>query len=369
MFEHSLPVARPPALSVPQRLSHQLNNAVAALRLALPAYLVSRVAVFGAAWAAVAAFGNARVEDPQYPAPLQTWLSWDAVHYLRLAVSGYPANARSLEVGFFPLLPALMHLTSGNALAAVSLAFVLGLAGVAMLTALTRELLGTQTARRTAWIACFWPEAFVLSAVYTEGPFLLLAAAATWAAWRRLPLLAATLGAAAALMRPTGLLLALPLFALLPSGRPRLAAGAPVIAAAGFAGFLWVRTGTPFAYFISQAVNHPVHPGFPAVAGLTSGRADEFVGLAFLVIAALLTHRLWRMRELGRWRVPSLLLVGGLLVPPLSSGTLSSYGRYAAVAFPLFWAASTLRLARLAPFAVPAGAVVAMGCGIGHLTP
>ncbi len=330
---------------------------------------MSRIALFGAAWAAVAAFGNARLEDPQYPAPLQAWLSWDAVHYLRLAASGYPASPRSLEAGYFPLLPALMHLTGGNAVGAAALAFALGLAGVAALAALTQELLGTDAARRTVWIACFWPEAFVLSAVYTEGPFLLLAAGATWAAWRRRPLLAATLGAAAALMRPTGLLLALPLFALLPAGRSRLAAGAPVVAAVAFTAFLWARTGTPFAYFISQAVNHPVHPGFPAMAGLLSGRVDDFVGLGALVVAALLTHRLWRMRELGRWRLPSLLLAAGLLVPPLTSGTLSSYGRYTAVAFPLFWGASTLRLARIAPFAVPAALVVVMGCAIGRLTP
>ncbi len=317
----------------------------------------------------MASFGYARIEDPQYPAPFQAWLSWDAVHYLRLATAGYPADPRSLEAGYFPLLPALLHLTGGSAAGAIVLAFALGLAGVAVLTALTQELLGTETARRTAWIACLWPEAFVLSAVYTEGPFLLLAAGATWAAWRRRPLLAATLAAAAALMRPTGLLLALPLLALLPAGRSRLAAGAPVLAAAGFTVYLWIRTGTPFAYFISQAVNHPVHPGFPAVAGLLSGRVDEFVGLGALVIAALLSHRLWQMRELGRWRVASLLLVAGLVVPPLTSGTLSSYGRYTAVAFPLFWAAASLRLARIAPFAVPAALVVAMGCAAGRLTP
>jgi hypothetical protein len=356
-------------LRLPEAAAHVLSDVGQAARLALLPFAVSRLVLFAAGWAAVAAFGTARVHDPRFPNPIQTWLSWDAVHYLRLAANGYPTSARAVDSGFFPLLPAALHLAGADPVASLGLALVAGFAGVAALCGLTRAILGEEAARRTAWVACWWPEAFVLSAVYTEGPFLLLAVGATWAAWRRQALLAAALAAGAALLRPTGVLLAVPLLMLLPAGRPRLAALAPLAGAAGFAVFLWVHTGSPLAWITSQAANHKVHPGTLALAALAGREPDDTVGLALLALTLVLAVRLAWMRELGAWRLPALALTAVLLLPPLTSGTLGSFGRYAAAAFPLYWGAAGLRLGRLAPFAVAAAAVFTMACAAGRIAP
>jgi len=336
--------------------------------LSLPAYLASRAALFAAAWAANALLPYGRPQDPLHPAPVQAWLSWDAVHYLRIARDGYPAAASSVDNGFFPLLPAVLHALGAQPGPALAFSFLAGLAGVAVLAALTASLLGEDAARRTAWIASWWPEAFVLSAVYTEGIFLALAAGALWAAWKRHPVLAAGLGAAAGALRPTGAALAVPLFVLLPAGRARLAALAPCLGAAGFAGYLWIITGTPTAFLASQVAHHPVRPGVP-FAQVLSGRPEELVGLAFLAGVALLAWQLWRLESLGPWRAAAMALVVAMLLPPIASGTLSSFGRYAMAAFPLFWAAARTRLAPVAAAGIPASLALTMAAGTGRLTP
>lgn len=371
-LERRAAVSGPVSLRLPSTGRALRGELIEVMNLALPAYLVSRAVLFLAAWAAIAAMGSQRVlrfGDPAHPAPMQAWLSWDAVHYLRIAAGGYPASASASDAGYFPLLPALLRLTAGDPVAATVMGFFLGLAGLAVVVGLTRRVLGPEAARRTAWIACWWPAAFVLSAVYTEALFLLTVAGALWAAWRGRVLTAAVLGAGAALVRPTGFLVALPLLLLLPAGRARLAAVAPLAATAAFCAFLWLRTGTPLAFAVSQTSNHAVHPGTLSLLSVRSLNPDDLLGLACAILSAVLAFRLWRMPELGRWRLISLLLVAVLLLPSLTTGTMSSFGRYAFAAFPLFWAASALRLARLAPFAVAASVAVTVAFASGRAVP
>ncbi len=344
-----------------------------ALRLAALPYTVSRLALFLVAWAANSLLPFGRPQDPLHPAPAQAWLSWDAVHYLRIASNGYPASGFATDDGFFPLLPLLLRLLGANPWAALAFGFLAGLIGVVVLTALTAELFDDRTAARTAWVAAWWPEAMAWSAVYTEGLFLALAAGAMWAAWSRRPLLAAGLGLAAGLLRPTGLVLALPLLVLLPAGRAKLAALGPPAGTAAFAVYMWIHTGRPTAFLASQAAHHHVEPGTPFFAGLVAGRSidrpEQVVGLLCLIGVALLAWRLWRMGGLREWRLPALVAVVALLAPALMSGTLSSFGRYAMVAFPLFWVVSRMRLGRLAAAGIPASLVFTMVAGTGRLTP
>ena len=343
------------------------------LRLSALPFAVSRLALFGVAWVANLVLPFGRPHDPHHPALAQAWLAWDAVHYLRLAHDGYPAAAGSVDGGFFPLLPLLLSGVGAQPLPAMALAFVLGLCGLTVLTALTVRVLGAPAARRTAWVAAWWPEAFVWTAVYTESLFLALAAGALWAAWARRPWIAAGLGLAAGGLRPTGLLVAIPLLALLPAGRARLAALGPPAGAAAFLAYLWIRTGDPLSFLHSQTGHHRVQPGTPFLAGLLSGpaydRFDQLAGLAMLAGVGLLCWRLWHMAELRRWRLPALLTVGALLAPALLSGTLSSFGRYAMVAFPLFWVVQRMNLARLAPAAVTAALAFTLAAGSGRMTP
>lgn len=349
------------------------HGLLAALRRCFLPFALSRIAFFLVAWAANYALPYGRPQDPWQPAPARAWLSWDAVHYLRIAKDGYPSTAGAVDGGFFPLMPLLLRALGAQPLAALAFALLAGLAGVVVLTALTARLLGPAAAGRTAWVASWWPEAFVWSAVYTEGLFLALAAGALWAAGSRRALLAAVLGLGAGVLRPTGLLMAVPLLVMLPAGRARLAALAPVAGALGFAAFLWLHTGQPLAFLLSQTSNHHVAPGVPFLAGLVAGRAadraEQLVGLAVLAGVVLAAARLWRMQELRQWRLAGVLTVAALLAPALLSGTLSSFGRYAMVAFPLFWAIQRMDLSRLAPAAIPAALAFTVASGSGRLTP
>lgn len=339
-----------------------------AVRVAFLPYLVSRAVLGLAAGVANLAIPYGRPQDPQHPWPLQPWLAWDAVHYLRIARAGYPAVASAADDGFFPLLPALLRLAGGSDWAAVGLAFVFGLAGLVVLAALTTRVLGREAAVRVTWVAAFWPAALVLSAVYTEGLFLALGAGALWAAWRGRAPWAAGLGLAAGLLRPNGVMLALPLLLLLPAGRARLAALAPVAGAAAFAAYLWMLTGDPLAFAGSQAANHSVLPGRP-LARLLTPDSGELVGLGFLVLAAVAAIWLWRQPQLGAWRTAGPLTVLALLAAPLASGSLASFGRYTMVAFPIFWAVQRLPAPPLAAILVPATLAYSVLAGTGRFTP
>jgi hypothetical protein len=221
---------------------------------------------------------------------------------------------------------------------------------------------------RVAWVAAFWPAALILSAVYTEGLFLALAAGSLWAAWRARPRWAAGLGLAAGLLRPNGVMLALPLLVLLPAGRARLAALAPLVGAALFAAYLWLLTGEPLAFLGSQAANHPLAPGRP-LARLVTPDSGELVGLAFLLVAVAAAAWLWRRRELGAWRRAGPLAVLALLAAPLASGSLASFGRYTMVAFPIYWAVQRLPAPLLAAVLVPATLAYSVLAGTGRFTP
>ena len=339
-----------------------------ALRIAYLPFLVSRAALGLAAGVANLALAYGRPQDPQHGWPLQPWLAWDAVHYLRIARAGYPAVAHAADDGFFPLLPLLLNAVGASDWAAVGLAFVLGLAGLAVLAGLTDRVLGREAATRVAWVAAFWPAGLVLSAVYTEGLFLALAAGALWAAWRGRAPWAAGLGLAAGLLRPNGLMLAVPLLVLLPAGRARLAALAPVAGAAAFMAYLWLLTGDPLAFTGSQAANHPLAPARP-LARLLTLEPGELVGLAFLLAAVAAAAALGRRPDLGRWRIAGPVAVLALLAAPLASGSLASFGRYTMVAFPIYWAVQRVPAPLLGAVLLPASVVYSVLAGTGRFTP
>ncbi|HEX6347893.1 MAG TPA: mannosyltransferase family protein [Candidatus Dormibacteraeota bacterium] len=309
-----------------------------------------------------------RPQDPQHAWPLQPWLSWDAVHYLQIARAGYPAGPRAVEDGFFPLLPMLLRLLGASDWAAVGLAFLLGLSGLAVLAGLTAQVWDRPTAVRVTWIAAFWPAALFWSAVYTEGLFLALAAGSLWAAWRGHAAVATLLAAGAALLRPNGLMLALPLLVLLPAGRARLAALAPVLGAAAFALYLWAFSGDPLAFVGGQADHHPLAVGRP-LARLLSLDPEQVVGLGFLLVAAAGAAWLWTRRELGAWRLAGPVTVLALLAAPLASGSLASFGRYTMVAFPLSWSLQRLPAPLLLAVGLPASLAYTVLAGTGRLTP
>ena len=316
--------------------------------------------------------------------PLFPFFSWDYGWYESVAQHGYPA-ATDRRYAFFPLWPWLLR-ASGSipdwqvagalALAASALAFL----GIAAASPAGRP-------RRAALALACWPGSFALLLAY---PDALALAAAAWAAAlvvRGRPLAAAPLGAAAALLRPNGFLIAIPL-ALLARGKGRtyqLAAVAPVAAAAAVEGFFWDRSGDSEAFFHAQRLwgrRGPSGIGHWAahVWGLTRAHTvpvvlavvvgcvlvvlawrrfglrttivvayvcavpvllaatqslQGFVDSARCVLVLPLLVILWRLGPRYRpWALYATVVVAALL----GSGLMQSFGRQSLFAFPIFWA-------------------------------
>ena len=360
-----------PALPVGVRaLAGPWRSARHAVALAALPYLASRLAMGVAAWIANGAWGFGRPQDPGHLAFLQAWFSWDAVHYIDIAKNGYRPPASSPTFSFFPGLPAVLHYPllafGGSGGAALAVALLGGLVGLAVLAGLTADAFGEGAAVRTAWVAAWWPVGFVWSAVYTEGIFLALAAGCFWAAWKGRPWLAAGLALVAGLFRPTAVGLALPLLVML-RGRQRLLALAPVVGVAVVMVYFFAISGDFFAYSHSQHVNHGLPIGRPWEALMPGPQRGEWVfGLAMLAFVAILCLGL---RHLDRLRRVSAVTVAGLLLPALAGGAIPSFGRYAMVAFPLYWVLQLLPGRVLALLLGPSALLVTVLAGSGRLTP
>ncbi len=312
------------------------------------------------------------------------FFSWDFGWYNAIAHHGYPPVAGRFYA-FFPLWPWLLRasgsipdwqLAGALTVAASGLAFL----GVAAGSPAARPL------HAALALAC-WPGSFALLLAYPDG---LALAAAAWAAalvMRERPVAAAPLGAAAALLRPNGLLIAVPL-ALLARGRGpayKIAAAAPVAAAVAVEIFFWERSGKFGAFFHAQrlwgregprGIGHwadhvwslfQAHT-VPLVLALVIGCAlvafawrrlgllptvvvayacavpvllaatqslQGFTDTARCVLVLPLLVVLWRMGS--RYR-PWALFAAVVVAELLGSGLMHSFGRQSLFAFPIFWA-------------------------------
>jgi Gpi18-like mannosyltransferase len=149
------------------------------------------------------------------------WARWDGGWYLEIAQHGYTfVPGRQSNVAFFPLYPYLVRvlhwviplprdagwLAVGIILSNAS--FLVALIYLYRLVCLDYE---PRTAARTILYLCVFPTTLFLSAVYTESLFLALVISAFYYARADRWFLAGILSAAAALSRPPGVLLAIPL--------------------------------------------------------------------------------------------------------------------------------------------------------------
>lgn len=324
--------------------------------------------------------------------------AWDYNWYEHIARTGYPGGHGGREYAFFPLWPLLLDSvgTHWDVVAAAAAAWASSAAAFYGLAAgAVRARLGSALA-----LAC-WPGSFVLALAY---PDALALAAATWAAalaFRGRPLAAGLVGAVAALARPNGVLIALPLLWLARGKGPRawLGAAAPVAAAAGVEAYFWARSDDATAFFDAQRLwgrggpkfgqwsahvgdvfgGHPLSIGLLAVGAVaaiafawrrfglwpTAGVAyacavplllaatqslEGFVDSARAALVLPLLVVLWRLGPRYRpWAAFATAVVGLLLF----SGTMQSFGRQSLFAFPIFWAiAEGPRWLRYPPLAV-----------------
>jgi hypothetical protein len=188
------------------------------------AWLILRVVTSLAAWASPRWLAQGpTVAVPGYTAPVLhgaarvlagSWLRADALWYLRIATHGYAGTPGSFA--FLPLFPllvrAVMPLVGGRELyAGLIVANAACLLGFVALFKLVETLLDSGAARACVVGLAVFPTSFFLVAPYGEPLLLATGAGALLAAAKGRPGLAGLAGALAALSRPFGVLLTLPL--------------------------------------------------------------------------------------------------------------------------------------------------------------
>lgn len=348
-------------------------------RAVLAFWLASRAALWGVALLASALLPLFRdrpllnFTHPRPPAPvLGVWARWDSEWYLAIAEGGYRYEIRDPlqraryprhpTAGFFPLYPWLIRLLTplaGSGVAAGWWISNLALPGFLLVWhQMLREDLGGPAARRGVVYFLCLPASLFCSAVYAESLFLLLCALCLWSLRRGRWLGAGGAAFAAALARPAGALLIVPMLLEAwrssragpgaPDGtrggvrRPAsvlaawLAPLAPAAGLAVFAGVCARAFGDALAFLHRQeawrGTSGPPWRAFvryfesgPAAHGVHDSTLELVFALAFL---ALLWAGLPRMRR-AEWAFCLVAVLGPLCT------SLFSFSRLALAAFPL----------------------------------
>lgn len=300
---------------------------------------------------------------------------WDGIWYRRVASDGYLLiPGRQSDPAFFPLYPLLlrgMHvLGAGYQSAGLLLSNLALLGALVAVAALTRELFGATLARRTTVYVAIFPLGYVFSMAYPESVVLGAIALAGLAALRGHWTAAALCAAAAALARPEGVFVALPVLACAWRRRRSMspfergvalgAICAPVAALASYPLYLgsvlhdplawsqaersWGRAFSPLG-FVGTIVHLP-----HAVAGTPWLLRDV---AAFILYAALLVAA----RRAG---TPPAWLAGAVAVValPVFSGSFESIGRFGLLALPVFWGLAWVGRNPVADRAIRGAAIV-----------
>jgi hypothetical protein len=296
----------------------------------------------------------------------ETFAAWDSGWYFGIAQRGYyfdPDGQSSIP--FFPLYPLLMRIAAwpfGGTdrslwLAGIVISYVSFFVALVLLHRLTERFVGTrEAARRTVLYVAVFPFSYFFSRVYTESLFLLVTVAAVYAAFSSRWRLAGFFGALAALTRPNGLLIIVPLGILAlqtgASWRERLRHVSPLIAVPSALGlyccYVYSLTGDAFAWLDAQK-----HWGYSIgnrpwatlqqlletleTRGIYSYLVAEREGIyASLHASVALTFIALTPSVFSRLGIALGSYVAVSLLVPLSGNALEGLGRYAATMFPVF---------------------------------
>ena len=318
---------------------------------------------------------------------------FDASYYLAIASHGYIAAAPN-NLAFFPLYPSLIRalgfLIGSDVIAGLVISTASFALALMLLHRLTELELGSRAADATVLLVAFAPLSFFFTAIYTESVFLLLSVAAVLAARRERWALAGILAGLAALTRPTGVLLVVPLVIMRLKGRRRLGrqlawalspvavlgAYLAILAANGFSWLapfrveaFWQRADvgpiTGIASAVVTAVNSAAaivlrgQPVFdPTLKGLFTPNAECVLLLLVLVIAVVFLVACFRRLPLqyGAYGAAVLLMC---VSSPAVGQPLVSFDRYVLTIFPLWMAAGAwIAQRRLERVAVAAGSIL-----------
>lgn len=278
----------------------------------------------------------------QHKSVLSYLTRWDSAWYLAAARTGYPhaiapgvGRPAQTTLGFFPLLPIAIRVAAdvtGLSYPRVGLivTFVAGLVAAVLIWWLLYPTWGRVGAGQGVALVFFSPGAFVLSEVYSEGFLLALVAGALLALRERRWLTAGILAGLASATEPLGIAVIAPcaVAAVYAIRRRRewRSLLAPVLAPAGVVGFfcfLWVRTGNPLAWFITQrrgwqggSMGSAIYHEFVGVAHTGFAHPDYAVKLAsFLTSVVLMGFFLRRPREAAALAYVSAVLFLAFLSP------------------------------------------------------
>jgi hypothetical protein len=279
---------------------------------------------------------------------------WDGRWYRMVARGGYLlVPGRQSDPAFFPLYPIMLRVVHaagvGWGVAGPLLSNVAFLLGLLLFYRLSLDLFSERLARRATTYLAIFPLSYVFSMTYPESVVLVLLVAAPLAALRGRWWLAAVCAGAAALARPEGLFLALPLadiawrqrHGLSPTRRGAALAAvmAPVAAVASYSLYLSSVLHDPLAWSQAQRA---------------WGREFEVSGAyeAFVHLPATIGHNPWLVRDVvcfflylvllyaaRRVGTPPAWLAAGaaIVILPVFTGAFDSIGRFGLLAPPLFW--------------------------------
>jgi hypothetical protein len=300
----------------------------------------------------------------------QLSLQWDGAFYLDIARHGYGpvTGVQYPKWPFFPGLPELIRLLGAlgrdDVLIFVvnQLAFLVALAG---LYRLARRHASGRAAALSVWALALFPASFVFSMTYPSAIFL---AASVWAfilVEDHIDVAAGVVAAAAAIVRPNGIVVAIALvFAVKSWRRAIIVAGPAVVVIAAWCWYCYDRTGDALVFLTTKSRWEEI-----SAIGLVDGHAKlSVLPHGVLALGAIVVVVLQRKRLPGAW----ILLVALSLLPSLITGMVG-LARYTNECFPPFVAAGEIlerwsRGVQYALLALSTCGMVAFAYVVGHYT-
>lgn len=237
----------------------------AALRWGLPAWLALHLIVTAATLYSINYVpAGVTVAVPGYQPPrsgafFEAWLRADALWYLKIAKHGYGDSLA--DFAFLPAFPYVTRVvgffTPNELVAGLIVASGATLASFVFLHRWIEISVASAAARAGVVGLALFPTSFFLIAPYGEGMLLAAGSGALLAAASGRFKLAGAAGVVAALSRPFGIFMAIPLLAYAFRGRGRgrwLAPFGPVVGALAWGGFAAFKTGDPLAAINVQSI-------------------------------------------------------------------------------------------------------------------
>jgi MFS family permease len=302
---------------LPRTISRRAAETVRQARFAIAVYLSSRALLL------LVALVNGALRHHAFTHELA---QWDGLWYRELADHGYPNQVvhEQSTLGFFPLYPGLMWLVShalvipiaryqilSTTVAGLLVSGIGGLVATVLVGRLAAGWWGESVQRRAILIFCLFPGSVVFSMVYAEGLMLALVAGCLLALQQRRWLLAGVLAGLATATAPEAIVIVLvcAVAAALElrrrglrdrsARRSLLAPALSVTGVGAFGAFLWIWTGSPFAYVIAQR----------------DGWGEKTNVLAVLNLANTLGHQItWRHFDHPTINLNLVVGLGGVII-------------------------------------------------------